>query len=413
MVSNLSVFNSDRHVYVSTGILTAGVMDLRDLKCRPVTIQDVRLLEANIYAPVTGADIQSQLRSKISNAAGLNGMLLTGTTSASLRRYQITFIPAAENQQKITNCRSVTVDTLFIRIFHRILAKRMKAVQINPAQPSFASFNGIYVKSLPSWTLILHRKYQNALLRYWSDHGLEEGIWHRPSPHHWVCYDPIVIRWPTEDSLSLSRGIKNAGKCTHLSVNLLPALKQLYTAAWSLMLIGQSCRSIQMTFLSTWNSVFTLQATGRGCCHNCVQPCWAPEAVARTLDHQNVFSSTVLLPLPFPIIHLGSCLIWQMRLSGDPTKGSFIPPKNRPPTLWYTQAWKWTAWGSHASPRTCRTFCWRNWRTSLAQKTRSSFLPPTAATAVWAPRNASMLCVSFMVLAKTANESTRAVNWRP
>lgn len=116
-----------------------------------------------IYAPLTCNDVSMTRSALKPTAAGLDGigladlhkipthrlvllfnvMLLFGITPSPLKRHRTTLIPKGNvEDSSLNNYRPITVASLLIRLFHKILASRLLQVPISAKQRGFMRVDG-------------------------------------------------------------------------------------------------------------------------------------------------------------------------------------------------------------------------------------------------------------------------------
>lgn len=71
-----------------------------------------------------------------------NGMLLTGTIPQDLKNCRTTLIPKVGDLRLVSNWRPITVSSLIMRVFSRMLASRLNNIAINVAQKGFRPLDG-------------------------------------------------------------------------------------------------------------------------------------------------------------------------------------------------------------------------------------------------------------------------------
>lgn len=120
------------------------------------------------YNPITRKDIQDALRTSRPSAPGVDGVTLQGLRKVpihlievlyntmlymkkippGLKQCRTTLIPKKGNLRDIDNWRPITVPSLVMRLFNKILVSRLNKLTINLAQKGFRRIDGCLANAL-------------------------------------------------------------------------------------------------------------------------------------------------------------------------------------------------------------------------------------------------------------------------
>lgn len=88
-----------------------------------------------------------------------NVMLYTQYIPTCLKKSRTTLIPkGSANLQEIDNWRPITISSILLRLINRLMAERLKAVELNCAQRGFSNIDGCLANNLTVQTIIKRKR---------------------------------------------------------------------------------------------------------------------------------------------------------------------------------------------------------------------------------------------------------------
>lgn len=133
-----------------------------DTTYQPISLEDVIRVQKSLKPTAPGPDkVDAKTMQKVNPkllVVLFNIMLFTGHVPSQILECRTTLIPKSGDPKDVGNWRPITVSSLILRTFNKIIAKRLSDISIHCAQKGFRSVDGCLANTFLLQTIIKERR---------------------------------------------------------------------------------------------------------------------------------------------------------------------------------------------------------------------------------------------------------------